>query len=118
MLDKSEENWLAGEQCLNDGRLNAAANRFYYSVFQAVLTYASAKRDYHQTREAKVHTDMGQLVKTVGKKSVYYGRIFVDLRSLRETADYQPDTPLKGKIEELLPPCKRIRTFFLEKARV
>ena len=33
---KSDENWRAAETCFENGMVNAAASRLYYSVFQAV----------------------------------------------------------------------------------
>lgn len=64
-----------------------------------------------------VHSDMAEIVFRVGRASRLYGRKFVELKSLRETADYENETPPREEIEELLGDCDKIRQFFLMVSR-
>ncbi|MCX6996610.1 MAG: HEPN domain-containing protein [Kiritimatiellaeota bacterium] len=114
MRDKSDENWRVGQRCLQDGDLNAAASRLYYGVFQAVLAWARAKKRYVKTSDA--HRDMYKFVCAEGEGRILYGRKFQEMRGLRETADYHPDTPDADELKELLPFCVTMRTTYLRKA--
>lgn len=113
MKDKSDENWGVGCRCLEEGNCNSAASRLYYSAFQAVLRYARKRESYKRMQSRSVHADMAEVVGRVGVASKYFGRRFIDLKALRETADYEPDTPPKEEIEELQEDCDKIRQFFL-----
>lgn len=115
MRDKSDENWRVAKRCLDDYDLNAAANRFYYSVFQAVLLYAKKKKGYLKSTKS-VHYDMEQIVKDTGKHGRYYSRQFKRLKSYRETADYDPETPEENKVKNLVADSEKMRRFFLGKA--
>jgi len=116
MRDKSEENWRVGTQCLDDGDLNVAASRIYYATFQAVLAWASAKKEYIYNPRESAHSKMYRYVRSEGKARALYGRVLADMQGLRETADYQPDPPDKEQLKELLPDCKRIQDYYLKMA--
>lgn len=113
MRDKSDENWHVGNKCLENGDLNAAASRIYYSVFQAVLGWARAKKGF--SGEKGVHSAMSRLMKE-GKRDNIYTRTFTELLGLRVTADYHPETPTVEAIEELLPIGQKIRDHHIKKA--
>lgn len=110
MRDKSDENWRVGNKCLEDGDLNVAASRIYYATFQSVLDWARKTKGY--TKEVGAHQDMCQYVKAEGKQGSYFGRKFREMRTLRETADYQTDPPDKDDLENLLTDCTKIRNYY------
>jgi len=111
MRAKSDENWRVGNQCLAAGDLNAAASRLYYAVFEAVLYYAKVKKGYVRRPGVSVHSLMGQYVRSVGKGRVLYSRVFAMMMGLRETADYEPETP--EEVQSLLHHLDEIRQYFL-----
>lgn len=114
MREKSNENWRVGNRCLQDGDLNAATSRLYYGVCQAVLAWARAKKGY--TKTVGIHGDMCRFVQTEGKARNLYGPKFVALRGLRETADYQPDSPDLDELHDVLDVCGRMRDAYLKMA--
>jgi uncharacterized protein (UPF0332 family) len=116
MKDKSNENWIAGQKCLDDGNVNAAASRYYYGVLQAVLGWARAKKGYDRTQKGGVHSKMAEFVRSEGKGRDFYGRKFAELQSLRETADYQPEPADETDLRSLLPDCEKMREYYLKKA--
>lgn len=115
MQDKSDENWRVGLDCLQKQCFNAASSRIYYAVFQAVLLWARNKKGYNKNHG--VHPDMIRYVRTEGKARHIYGRKLAELRSLRETADYQPDTPSAESLDALLSVSEQIRDYYLKKAQ-
>ena len=116
MRNKSDENWQVGNQCLADGSLNAGANRLYYAVFQAVLDFAVAKQGYRNEGRGGVHAAMARVVRSQGKASEHYHGVFRSLMVLRETADYERETPDRAEIEALVEDSNTIRTWYLGKA--
>ncbi len=111
MQNKSEENWRVGTICLEADELNAAANRLYYSVFQAVFSSAK-KKGYVRKRGQSVHTNMRRYIKN---EAGTYERTFMSLRTLRETADYEPETPSKKSIDDILVKSENMKTYFLNR---
>ena len=115
MRNKSEENWSVGQRCLQQGDFNAAANRLYYSVFQAVLYFAKKKLMYVPNRsEGRAHARMAHVAASRG--SEIYGRAFKRLMGLRETADYEAETPAGGMILKISQESDAVRNFFLNEA--
>lgn len=118
LRQKSDENWRAAKACFEDGMINAAASRLYYSVFQAVR-YSDAVRAL-PVRIPKdsppKHHAAERAVGSCGTDSRRAKRHFAKLLDLRETADYDPE-PVQG---EQLQPCfetaRRIRSFFIARA--
>lgn len=111
MRNKSEENWRVVSLCLHYDTLNAAASRLYYAVFQAVLTYAIAKKEYVYNPEVSVHLLMRNYVRETpdGK---FFERVFSKLLSLRITADYELETPPKKQIESFMKDSGEMRRYF------
>lgn len=107
MIAKSQENWEVGERCLLNGELNAAANRLYYAVFQAVLGWARFANKSFDEKNC-IHSAMYRFVANEGKSKVVYGKNLIKLRTLRETADYAPESPHRHKIEEVLNTSKEM----------
>jgi uncharacterized protein (UPF0332 family) len=117
MRDKSEANWKLGIECLNKGHVNAAANRLYYSVFQAVQHYATLKENYVYIRgQTRAHGEMRNYVRNNKIGAKQFERDFQIMMGLRETADYDNDTPEKYRIEQLIEGLTKIRKCFFEMA--
>lgn len=117
MRGKSIENWDAGCICLDHGKNNAAASRFYYSVFQAVLWWAERKQAYTYTRgESHIHGDMMVKMNQDATASRADKYLFREFQLLRQTADYQADTPTRAQIEALLYEGQFLRERYLKKA--
>ncbi len=85
LLSKSKENFDLALELKEDGRLNAAANRFYYSAFQAVKAYAIQKGKMRIDEDSGVHTKVKQIAKDENGK---YRDIMEDAYGFRVTADY------------------------------
>lgn len=113
MQNKSEENWAVGNKCLADGKLNAAASRLYYSVFQSVCTWAKIKMHWSY-RGSGAHGDMLGYMKRTNR---HFAEAYEDLLDLRTKADYDPETPSSAEITALLSDAANIRTHYLEKAK-
>jgi len=109
MEQKSEENWVVGNYCLAHGQLNAAANRLYYAVFQAVLGYAIAKKDYKYEGQG-AHAAMSRMMRR-------YRDQFNELMDLRITADYEKEPPDETELRDLLEVANRIRLYHLNEAK-
>jgi len=115
MRNKSDENWRVVSLCLQNGTLNAAANRLYYAVFQAVLGYAKAKQGYIYDPNVSAHSKMWQYV-AADKGGYSYRRVFTKLMVLRKTADYEPETPTEKNIKSLMGDSGSMRQYFLKLA--
>lgn len=114
MKAKSSENWEAGYACLTAKRYNAAANRFYYSIFQAVLWYAQKRQGYiYKKGESRVHGDMMEALAKAPMATKEEKRTLKHFCLLRETADYQTDTPREQDLKDFLykGQCLRERYF-------
>lgn len=114
MRNKSDENWKVVVLCLQYETLNAAASRLYYAVFQAVLAFAKAKKGYVYNPHISVHIAMRNYVNDALGKDLE--RVFRKLLALRQTADYEPETPTAPNIKSLMPESGIIRNHFLKLA--
>ena len=118
LLQKSQENWEAASLCLSQGLWNAAASRFYYSVFQAILLSATRKPvpgiSVPSDSSAK-HGLMERVVGAIGKDARRAKRSYGRLLALREKADYKPEPVARAEIEMVLQDAKSIRQFFLNR---
>ncbi len=88
LLEKSKENWSAFEQLRGDDKLDAAANRLYYSIFQAVKAYAVVTGKTKIDETNSVHNMMKRIVSAEGGDA----RTFSDAMEMRKTADYMPQS--------------------------
>lgn len=88
LFSKSKENLELALALKEDGKLNAAANRFYYSAFQAVKAYAVEKDKMRMDEDSCVHFKVKQIAKEEDRK---YWDIMEDACRLRVTADYLPE---------------------------
>lgn len=117
MEAKSLDNWKAGYACLDKSLLNAAANRFYYSIFQAVHWYAQKRYGYKRQQGDKIHADMIAVLNKPGEATEDEINLFTDFLSRRITADYKDDTPRVDAIKADLHDGEYLRDRFLGKAR-
>jgi uncharacterized protein (UPF0332 family) len=122
MRDKSEQNWGVGITCLQKNSLNVAASRLYYGIFQAILWYARVKKGYNPSpdKQRSVHADMAVIVNedfsSDTPRDKRFKRIFREFRTLRETADYEPDTPLVEEIKEVVSDGQLLKNHYLKAA--
>ncbi|HET6202898.1 MAG TPA: HEPN domain-containing protein [Planctomycetota bacterium] len=92
MKGKARENLEVGLRLLEEGFVDAAANRLYYAVFQAAA-YALGRggRLPSESRGSAAvwdHRIIGDRIALL-RGEPDDGRLFRELRSLRERADYQ-----------------------------
>ena len=91
LIEKSDANWELADQLRESGMLDAAANRFYYSLFQAVKAYAIKAQKMTEADHTDVHSKILRLIKDDREDA----NTFRLAMSLRRTADY-----LYGKTTE------------------
>ena len=85
LFAKSKENFGLALDLKSMGKYNAAANRFYYSIFQAVKAYAVEKGKMSVKESARVHPKAKQIAKDEDES---YFDIMDDAYELRTKADY------------------------------
>ena len=87
LIEKSDENWKLADQLRNDGNCDAAANRLYYSLFQAVKAYAIKVGKMNEGDMVSVHSAAKRIVREDNEDH----RLFGDAMEMRERGDYQSD---------------------------
>jgi uncharacterized protein (UPF0332 family) len=110
--EKSAQTWEEGNDCLVRGLVNTAANRIYYSVFQAVKGFAIQRRIMTMESSENVHRAVLQIVWADGK-GAYFRRRLNELFGLRVIADYKAESVDKSELEELLDDADRIRKYYI-----
>lgn len=85
LFAKSKENFGLALDLKSMGKYNAAANRFYYSIFQAVKAYAVEKGKMSVEESARVHPKAKQIAKDEDES---YFDIMDDAYDMRTKADY------------------------------
>ena len=88
---RSEDNWDAAVLCQREKKYSAAANRYYYSFYHAVVYWADMK---HLIRCYKSHAGFHQslpeyLLNNVDRNGKDYRGVFAEIYSLRIQADYK-----------------------------
>jgi len=111
---KSNESWESGMACLNDGRINSAANRLYYSVFQAIKGFAVSKGLWSMDDSEAVHAKAREVVSSNVKNG--FRRNFGELHGLRLQADYMPEGVDGEDLKALLGTADEIRRHHIAKA--
>jgi len=111
---KSDNNWALAEECLQSGEINAAANRFYYALFQGLKAYGVACGKVEMDDNCNAHMKVGDLLKEP-RWRLWHNQ-FKRLKEFRVTADYFLDDVKKHELEELLPESNNMRQHFLNKA--
>ncbi len=87
LVEKSNSNWALSEQLRNQEKYDAAANRLYYSLFQAVKAYAVMIGKADVDEDTGVH---GKMKRIVSEEDRSDGEVFGDAMDLRVKADYLP----------------------------
>ena len=86
LLDKASENSAVAMHCLSTGQFNAAANRLYYGLYQAMLGCL-----HHQTGfRAPSSNEHGVVLNE-------FDRVFVKTTSLLDEATFRKSFELKNK---------------------
>ncbi|MBQ0074284.1 MAG: HEPN domain-containing protein [Prevotella sp.] len=85
--DKATMTWDELEICEQTKRWNMAANRMYYALYHAVC--ALMVHDGHPVPKHKGSKQvLGERYILTGKMPTEYGRLYAQLATLRERADY------------------------------
>jgi len=117
LLQKSDENWRAGKECLAKGLVNAAASRLYYALFQAIYCFGVSinEMEIKHRRGVSRHEQARKLVtRRIGREA---SQPFRDLEGLRSTADYKPEDVPAGDLAPLLEDVEHMRQKFMEWSR-
>lgn len=114
--DKSSESWEAGKLCRESGRYNSAANRFYYSLFQAARFWCHQNK--HLDCRKYVQYPHDRVRELVSSKAKSHGRelrdILMNLGELRNKADYKPIQIIDSDIAEAVKNASAAKAFFLK----
>lgn len=97
LVEKSGDNWALALRLRDDGRFNAAANRLYYALFQAVKAYAVRTGMASVDEEAGVHGRMKAIVRDEDRRDA---RVFGDAMDLRVKADYSAASASASDFEQ------------------
>lgn len=114
--EKSAKTWADGKDCLSRGLVDTAANRIYYSVFQAVKGFAIQRGLWAMDTSDGVHGEALKIVGGQGGKSTFYRRRLNELLSLRIIADYKLESVNQKELEELLEDADCIRKHHIRVA--
>lgn len=112
--DKSAATWAEGKGCLDRGHVNTAANRIYYSVFQAVKGFAIQRGAWTIETSDNVHRKALEIVEGEGGKGTYFRRRLNELLGLRMIADYKPENVDRKDLEDLLKDADSIRRHHIQ----
>lgn len=111
---KSDQTWDEGINCLSRGLVDAATNRIYYAVFQAVKGFAVQRGDITMDTSDGLHRKILEVVQGGGGKGRHYRRQLNDLFGLRVIADYMPESVSKKDLEDLLKDAEAIRRHHIQ----
>lgn len=96
--EKYQETWAELELSVEAGRWNMAANRLYYALFHA--TTSLFIKDGHKVGTHRgTKAAIGEHYVLTGKMTSEHGRLFAQLSSLRDKADY--DVVFKASEQEI-----------------
>ncbi|MBD2575547.1 hypothetical protein [Arthrospira platensis] len=88
LKQKSDENWISGQVCLEYKLYNAAANRFYYSFYQAVTYWADRMGKIQCNKYSPKHDECENRLKYDFTSQPQMWISYAEMCSLRVTADY------------------------------
>ena len=111
---KSNENWKAAEVLRKDFK-NAAVNRYYYSLYQAIRYWADAKNVFHCSDfVGDVHATVANIVgNNCGKNAREMRGIVNDMREQRVIADYSLDDVVEEEVQPIIQMASAARAEFL-----
>jgi len=110
---KSRLTWAEGQACLAQGHINSAANRIYYSVFQAVKGAAIQRNKMTMDTTEDVHRLVLQIVGGESSRGMYFRRRLNQLMGLRIIADYKLEDVKEQSLKELLSDADTIRKYWI-----
>lgn len=113
LVGKSKSNWELFDMLRREGKLDAAANRLYYSLFQAVKAYAVRTGKMNMDDQSDVHKTTMNLVSS--EKG--YATTYSCARRLRVLADYLPGHPLASDfVQDFLFKADSLRQHYIKEA--
>lgn len=113
MKEKSDNTWEDAVAVMDQLRFNAAANRFYYAVFQAIYSHALDREIISADEEVGLHNKARKLVKSTGHQPRKYVEVFDRLLALRTRADYKPeDIEPEDMDADLIRDADTLRLYF------
>ena len=113
LFARSKESWATAEKLWREGEVNGAANRYYYSAFQAIKAHMVEVGEMTLTEMDSVH---GKAAKFLKRKNRTLYDVFDDLRGLRITADYLPDPVDPSELRVLRPGAEKWLNEFQRRA--
>jgi uncharacterized protein (UPF0332 family) len=114
--EKSTQTWDEGRDCLNRGFVNTAANRIYYSVFQAIKGFAIQRGMMTMETSDSVHRQTMEIVGQHGGRGTFFRRRLNELLALRLTADYKAESVDRTDLEDLINDADCIRKHYIRLA--
>lgn len=114
LAEKAKANWMVAECWNAEADYDSAAGRFYYSVLQAVLSYAVKRHtpelvmleDPKNTQT--VHNLMARVANQVDRQ---LSRTMLELYDVRRSADYRSHSVEKEEIENLKNDAGRLKSL-------
>lgn len=114
--EKSNENWKAGKLCEEGGFLNAAANRFYYALYQAAVSWGDREGHLPYTGWAERHDLVRQTVgQSAGSCAKELRECLNNMFALRTKADYKPVPLRRSELTDKVRQASAARATFLRK---
>lgn len=113
---KSDQNWALAKELHQLGHLDAAANRYYYSVFQAVKGYAVGISRMSEAEHDGVHSKILRIVQDHSSyNGAFYRRRLNALLTERINGDYYSYSVDPADLGPLLADVESTRNFFRNK---
>ena len=110
LIQKSKDNWDLSYQLRCQRMYDAAANRLYYSLFQAVKAYAVKTGKTTIEEEVGVH---GKLKGIVRDEDANHGDIFDDAMQMRVKADYLAEHVVESELDrDFIYNAEMVRTHY------
>lgn len=110
LFEKAQASWRLGVELRDRGQFNAAANRLYYGLFQAVRAHFASEPE--MARADGIHGRVKAKLRYAEKDT------FEGLRELREKADYQPDdVQAEDLSDELIERANRLLKSYLNRGK-
>lgn len=100
-MEKSAENMKAAEQLEKDKFFAAAVNRFYYSMFQMMLSKLPEEERERQAKGYASHLDACRVIcaEVAGPQQQKFTNAFYEVRKKRTDADYRDRNILERDVD-------------------